>query len=99
VLRPSPDDYGSAVPGPEAVLLLIEVADSSLGWDRDYKLPRYAEAGIPEVWIVDVAHARITVHRDPSEGSYRTQVQLEGSDSISPLAFSDLSLRCADLLA
>ncbi|MBI2757005.1 MAG: Uma2 family endonuclease, partial [Chloroflexi bacterium] len=41
VLRPSPDDYGSAVPGPEAVLLLIEVADSSLGWDRDYKLPRY----------------------------------------------------------
>lgn len=99
ILRPSPDDYGSAVPTAEAVLLLIEVADTSLGWDRDIKLPRYAESGIREVWIADVTTSRINVYRDPSGSAYRHHSQHAGDDGVTPLAFPDLSLRCSDLFA
>jgi Uma2 family endonuclease len=52
------------------VLLLIEVADTSLAYDRDVKLPRYARAGIPEVWLVDLAQQRLLVHRRPAGDDY-----------------------------
>jgi Uma2 family endonuclease len=99
LLKPSPDDYGSALPGPGDVLLLIEVADSSLAWDRDAKLPRYAEAGIPEVWIVDIGLPRIGVYREPHGSSYRVVTFHTAGDTITPLALPDLVLRCSDVLA
>ena len=60
-------------PHPDDVLLLIEVADSSLQHDRETKLPLYAQAGIPEVWIVNLSAAQIEVHREPSGTVYRTR--------------------------
>ena len=70
LLRPRADDYGTAHPGPEDVLLVIEVAASSLHFDRTTKLPLYARHAVPEVWIVDLVAAAIEVHREPREGAY-----------------------------
>ena len=70
LLRPRADDYRSAHPGPDDCLLVVEVADSSLAYDRDVKLPRYARAGISEVWLVDLTGRRLLIHRRPDAGRY-----------------------------
>src|SRR3712207_3329118 len=56
------------VPTPEDVLLVVEVAEASLTYDREIKLPLYARAGIPEVWLVDLPHRKIEVRIDPASG-------------------------------
>jgi len=71
LLRPRPGGYRKAHPRPADVLLVIEVADSSLESDRDVKLPLYAAAEIPEVWLVDLVHEAIEVHREPTPEGYR----------------------------
>ena len=76
--EPQPDlavirarDYGDSLPTPVDVLLLIEVADTSLAFDRDVKLPLYARSGIAEVWLVDLNAGVIERHTEPSENGYR----------------------------
>lgn len=69
-------------PRPADVLLLVEVADSSLSYDRTTKLPLYADAGIPEVWIVNLADAQVEVHREPSGTVYRTRHIAEAGDAL-----------------
>jgi Uma2 family endonuclease len=63
--------YRSAHPRPEDVFLLIEVADSSLAFDRKVKTPLYAQAGIPEYWIVNLNDRQIEIFRSPAEGEYQ----------------------------
>ena len=70
VLRLQPDGYRKGHPGPGDVLLLVEVADSSLRFDRRVKLPLYARFGIPEVWIADLQRRVLEKHRTPVEGTY-----------------------------
>jgi Uma2 family endonuclease len=77
--EPQPDlaviragDYRESLPTPEDVLLLIEVSDTTLSHDRNVKLPLYARAGVPEVWIVNLANETVERHTDPSESGYRT---------------------------
>lgn len=71
ILRPRPDFYAAGDrPGPANVLLLVEIADSSLRCDRTVKLPLYARAGIPEAWIVDLKHRVLHAHRRPTDGEY-----------------------------
>lgn len=70
LLRPRDDFYAAVHPGPGDVLLLVEVADSTLRFDRDTKLPLYARHGIPEVWLVDIENAQFTIHRDPQTHGY-----------------------------
>lgn len=65
LLKPRLDAYRHHRPRPEDVLLLIEVADSSLQKDRTLKIPNYAQAGVAEVWIVDLAGHCIEMYRDP----------------------------------
>jgi Uma2 family endonuclease len=98
VLRPQPERYASAHPGPTDVILLVEVADTSLAYDREFKLPRYAESAIPEVWIVDLAGKRVLVYRRPSDSTYSEAAVAKPGDSIVPLAFPDLVLPVNDLL-
>ncbi|WP_462330665.1 Uma2 family endonuclease, partial [Thiohalocapsa halophila] len=62
--------YRNGHPEPRDVLLIIEVADSSLAYDRDVKLPRYARAGIPEAWLVDLDGRRLVRHRRPAGAAY-----------------------------
>jgi len=67
--RPRPD--AAAPPGPEDVLLVVEVSDTTLAYDRTVKLPLYARAGIPEAWVVDLAERKVEVHSGPAPGGYR----------------------------
>jgi len=98
LLRPRADFYTTAHPVAADVLLVIEVADTSAALDRRVKIPLYARAGIREVWLVDVAHHRIQICREPTPDGYR-QVRDAGPDeSIVPEAFPDLTLTPRDLL-
>ena len=84
LLAPSPDFYKTAAPTAADVLLLIEVADTTLTYDRDYKLPLYARHGVPEAWIVNIAEACIEVHAEPAPARYRTRTLLRTADAAMP---------------
>jgi Uma2 family endonuclease len=73
LLRPRADDYEGRHPSPADVLLVIEVADSSLVYDRSVKVPLYARFGIPELWIVDIANKAVEVFGEPHEGAFAAQ--------------------------
>jgi Uma2 family endonuclease len=81
------------------VLLLIEVAESSLAYDRSTKLRLYAESGIPEYWLVDCAAERIEVYRAPAADGYREVRRVAAPATISPLAFPDVALALAEVFA
>ena len=97
LLKPRPDFYESAHPRPEDVLLLIEVSDSTLRYDRDTKVPLYAKAGIPEVWLLDVAGQRLEIYRRPSPEGYREIRYPEATENIAPVLLPELSLSVASL--
>ncbi len=79
VLRPDDQDYAAALPSAQDTFLVIEVADTSLAYDRDVKLPKYAESGIREVWIVDAQQSLIEQYTQPVHDQYmRTQKYLRG---------------------
>ena len=92
------DDYHRDRPTAADVLLLVEVADTSLEFDREVKLARYAAAGIPEVWIANLRARQVEAHSDPVDGSYRSRRVVTANGRISPLAFPDVSLAVADFL-
>jgi len=92
VLRPRADFYINGGAGPEDVLLIIEVADSSLPYDLRQKAPLYAGHQIPDYWVMSVQRKVITVHRDPGPDGYRQIFEVRGDQLLSPLAFSDLVL-------
>ena len=98
VYKRKDDFYGSARPTPADVLFLVEISDSTFRRDRNIKLPRFAAAGIPEVWIEDLKHDLILVFREPENGQYRMQLTLRRGDSISPLAFPNSTFRVDDLI-
>jgi len=83
----------------EDALLVIEVADTSLRYDREIKLLRYAAAGIPEVWIENLEANEILVYRDLGGGSYTTFLTVGLGDTISVAAFPDTKFKVEDLLA
>ena len=84
----------------EDALLVIEVADSSLRYDRITKLRIYAEAGIPEYWVVDCAAEAIEVYRSPEGSHYRDVRRIAGADATITLqAFPDITLRLAEIFA
>lgn len=83
---------------PSHALLVIEVADSSLRYDREVKSKLYAAAGIPEYWIIDLQHRRVEVYRDPLDGVYTRLTPFTEQDRLCPAAFPHIELRVADLL-
>lgn len=70
ILKNRDDFYTESHPTPEDVFFLVEVADTSIGYDFDVKLPLYAAAGIQEVWILDVNAQQITQHTLPDGNAY-----------------------------
>ncbi len=92
LIRPRPDFYERAHPRADDVLLLIEVSDTSLEYDRTVKLPLYARAGIPEVWIVDLAGECVEVYREPQPHGYRHVRRFTRGQSLTPSALPDLRL-------
>jgi len=70
LLKPRADSYRAAHPTAADVLLLIEVSDTTARYDREIKLVLYARHGVAEVWIVDLDHGQLSVHRHPADGGY-----------------------------
>jgi Uma2 family endonuclease len=97
ILRPRADRYRHGLPTPDDVLLLVEVSDTTLAYDRGIKLRLYALAGIPEVWIWDLKRRRVLVFRGPDGAAYR-ETRVVTSGSVSPAAFPDLGIRLDDIL-
>jgi Uma2 family endonuclease len=99
VLRQKPEGYRDALPTAADVLLLVEVSDTTLQYDREEKLPLYAKHGVAEVWIMDVAGKRLEVYRDPVSAQYRLKLERTARDTISPLAYPAIQLDLSELLA
>jgi Uma2 family endonuclease len=99
LLRFRPDSYKSRLPAAADVLLLVEIADTSLRYDREVKIPLYARHAIPEYWLVNLPDQVVEVHRDPdpAQGSYR-EVQALAEGRLAPLHFPDISLDIGELL-
>jgi Uma2 family endonuclease len=98
ILKPRKDYYRSGHPGPDDVYLVIEVSDTTLSYDRDVKLAMYAISGIPELWIEDLQGDVLLVHREPSGDLYKTCLMFGRGDSVSPVAFPDVTLKVDELL-
>ena len=92
LLKRRSDFYISRHPRPEDVLLLIEVADTSVEYDRGMKLSAYAKAGISEVWIVVRKERRVEVYTGPGEGGYANVRRVGPKGKIAPGAFPDVEL-------
>lgn len=95
VLNYRPDFYENKIPQPTEINLLIEVSDSTLKYDQDIKLPLYAQSNISEVWIVNLNNNTLDVYRQPQGKQYLTHQK--SVQSISPLAFLDITLRMNDI--
>jgi Uma2 family endonuclease len=78
-------------PAPRDILLLVEVSDATLQFDRERKLPLYAQYGIQEVWIANLTSFQIEVYRKPKTNHYQERLFLNPSDSVAPLAFPKLT--------
>jgi Uma2 family endonuclease len=98
LLKPAPEDYTQHHAAPDDVFLLIEVADSSLDFDRGKKLQVYARAGIAEVWIINLPESVIEVYREPHFTGYEKKTVLRAGDKAAPAAFPRDALDIAELL-
>ena len=83
----------------EDAVLLIEVADSSLAYDRTTKLRLYAEADIPEYWVVDCIPESVEVHRTPGPDGYRDVTRITGTATLALQAFPDVELTTTEIFA
>ncbi|MFM7886041.1 MAG: Uma2 family endonuclease [Pseudanabaena sp.] len=90
ILKLRDDFYASALPTPEDILLIIEVADSTIAYDRDVKMPLYADNGIPEMWLFDLNQQIIEGYSQPSASGYKRSQRYEQGDTLSLLAFPEV---------
>lgn len=98
LLRLRKDFYRSRHPGPGDVLLILEISDTSLRYDRDVKLGVYAASRIPEFWVLDLVENALLVFREPARGAYATSQKFQREDFVSMLAFPDIRIAVSDLL-
>lgn len=92
------DFYTDSHPRPSDVLLVIEVADTSGEYDRGTKVPLYGRAGIPEVWVVDLAARAVDVYKQPSAAGYQDHRRRVGDDRLSPDRIPTLDVRVSQVL-
>jgi Uma2 family endonuclease len=79
-------------------MVAIEVADTTVESDRAVKIPSYAEAGIPEAWLIDLYNDRIEIHSNPASGIYQeVRIALRGHKVVSP-ALPQLEMKADDIL-
>ena len=97
LLRPRADAYPKH-PRATDILLVVEVAETLLAYDRDIKIPLYARAGIPEAWLVDLSADRIHVYREPAGGEYASVRLVSRGDGITPLKFPNVTLSADEIL-
>jgi Uma2 family endonuclease len=98
LLRPRADYYARRVPGARDIFLLVEVMDTSVEYDRRRKAPLYARAGVQELWLADIPAGVVDVLREPSGDGYRASRTHRRGESLTLLAFPDVTLRVDDVL-
>jgi Uma2 family endonuclease len=97
------DAYSESHPRPDDVLLLVEVSDTTLEYDKEVKLPNYAASRISEVWIINLVDNIIEVYREPlvlangTEG-YRIRTNFVKGDTLTPQAAPNLRIKVDDVL-
>jgi Uma2 family endonuclease len=97
ILKPRDDFYESGLPTPSDILLIIEVADSSIDYDREVKAPLYSVAGIPEMWLFDVNKKAIEGYSQPSPLGYKQIHRYDEGDMLSMLTFPDVTFNWHEL--
>lgn len=98
LLRRRADDYTQAHPGAEDVLLLIEVADTTVRYDLEVKLPLYARHGVGEVWLFDLPAGQLRIHRRPRDGEYAEVRVLDEPGRIDVPGIDGATIDASDLL-
>jgi Uma2 family endonuclease len=98
LLRPRGDDYACGKPGPPDLLLVVEVADTSLAYDRQTKLPRYAATGVREAWLLDLEADALEVHREPRPDGYALIRRYRRGERVRAEALPDVDVAVEDLL-
>ncbi|AFZ14072.1 protein of unknown function DUF820 [Crinalium epipsammum PCC 9333] len=98
LLQPRPDFYASAHPQPSDIFLIIEVADTTIEYDREVKLPLYASSGISEIWIINLNQEVIEVYRNPNNNRYESVQIFQRNSQIDIPAFANFSLAVDEIL-
>jgi Uma2 family endonuclease len=98
LVRRRPDFYDAGLPGPDDIFLAVEVADSSVAYDRRVKVPLYGRRGIPETWLIDLNRGTITIYQDPGPTGYGTSRVVRRGEQVAPLAFPDRVLPVVQIL-
>ena len=98
VMRPRADNYRRSHPRPEDVLLIVEIAHSSLNYDRAIKRPLYARHGIPEYWVVDLAAGEVEVCRDPKGDTYAFVSRIGRGGVLEPALLPGVAISVAAIL-
>ena len=98
LLRPPEARYWQLKAGPADALLVVEVSDTSYRFDRHVKVPIYARARIPEVWIVDLTREVVEVFREPTRDGYESVTRLERGATIAPAALPGATIAIAEIL-
>ncbi len=92
LLQPRADYYATAHPVPSEVLLLVEVSDSTVDYDRDVKVSIYARSLIQEVWLVDLVENCLEVYRQPGQNGYSLMLKFWRGQQVAPLAFPEFEV-------
>ena len=98
LLKPRKDFYSNSHPTPDDVLVVIEVADTSVAYDRNVKLPLYARAGIPEAWLMILGKQVIEVHWQPKNGKYQKVQRLKRGKTLVSPTIPSFSCKVDDLI-
>ena len=98
LLKPRADFYASAHPCAADILLIIEVSDTSLRYDREIKIPLYAMHDIPEVWLLNVTDKLLTVFREPMKNGYQEETHPGIADRLIPQRLPEIELDLNGLL-
>ena len=97
LLRPKASGYGDALPGAADVLLLIEIADTTVEYDRTIKLQLYAAYDIPEVWLFDLRCGVVEVNLEPTAKGYRRRLERKNTEILSPSLLSAVNVTFAEI--
>jgi Uma2 family endonuclease len=98
VLKYRDDFYRHRRPGPEDILLVIEVSDTTLEYDTKVKVPLYARAGIPETWVINLRGGRIKTYANPAHGAYQTITSHARGEELQSRSLAAVRLPVSEIL-
>jgi Uma2 family endonuclease len=97
LLKSRADFYETKTPEVNDIFAIVEVADTTIIYDRNIKIPLYAEHGIAEAWLVDVNDRSLTIYRQPTPTGYQITKTLTREESLSLLAFPEVTINVSEI--